>query len=136
MTSRGAGRPREAIAHAQSRRSQSRLRKGTRAADRIAEGDRITPLHRQGAVVHHGSAPHGAAGSAIADLEHSSRDRGCSRVGVIPAQDLGGVPALDQRSATTRSIGQRSSKGCCPAILSDREGVLTERDRGGGISRE
>ena len=120
----------------QGRRPGSGLREGARSADRIGESDRIAPVQYQRTVIGDGPSAEGAGRPATADLKSSARDRGRARVAVVAREDLGGVPVLNQRSAATRSIGDRPGKGVRGSLRSDREGGAAERDRGGDLSGE
>ena len=89
------------------------MRDISRSTDRIADGDRIAPVQYQCCVVQHSTTAERSSCSAITDLERSSRDARCPRVGVLPRQDRrsGAQQGQAQRIGSTIRIGEDTPVG-------------------------
>ena len=125
LTCRGAGRSGEAVAGGQGRCPGSGLGKGTRSTDRIADGDRIAPVHYQRAVDHHGTASEIAGRPAAPHLERSTGDLRNTRVGIIPRQDRRPVAEQGQTKRPVHAIGQIIGEGVIGSRCVQTEGAAS-----------
>ena len=80
----GGGNSREAIAGGEGGSSGAECDHAPRSTDRIDQCERIAPVNKKPSIIHHASAPEGAGGPPITDLQSAARDNRCSRVSVIP----------------------------------------------------